>query len=165
MDVDAIEALLAKATPGPWRASTDRADDVYISDAADVVGIANMHYCDDCDGATANAKAIVALINAAPTLLTELRRLREVEAAVRDLGSARREYVENTRRMVNDARDAGHEDADDHHDGIAFHRAMDARVAVERLDRRIRRRLCDDDCFCGAQAALSELARLALEAK
>lgn len=77
VDLDALERLLAAATPGESEVRTP--NDVWVG----VILIAH-YYGDACPGlrpgeGLANAKAGSALRNAAPSLLAEVRRLRAVE--------------------------------------------------------------------------------------
>jgi hypothetical protein len=78
IDLDKLEALLAKATPGEW--------------SVDGLGIKRMNPPDsiaracivieDREAKRDNLAAIVAAHNATPELLAELRRLRRMEAAI-----------------------------------------------------------------------------------
>jgi len=97
VDLDALANLEAEATPGPWRVNVpdrkgpdDRpfgedwvvgafgaGDDGKIRD----VTTDHIHASEMGGGADEDAVFIVALRNAAPALLTELRRLRRIEAA------------------------------------------------------------------------------------
>lgn len=82
IDLDAIEALLAKATPGPLGHERRDHDDGSITriaygprgDFASLNEVANKR-------ARANIVALIAIVNAAPDLFAELRALREVERA------------------------------------------------------------------------------------
>lgn len=88
LDVGSIEALLAKATPGPW--STDR--EYFVAEipngrpGGEVIGSsgasASVHR--DLVRDVANTAAIVALRNAAPALLAAARECGEVKALLRE---------------------------------------------------------------------------------
>ncbi len=93
IDIDALEAVLAKATPGKWQRQFTDFEDGGIAVVAHIVekGVvletptngmvcwANMLPVErdqyDDDRASANSAAIVALHNAAPALIAEHRRM------------------------------------------------------------------------------------------
>lgn len=88
-DLDALERALASATPGPWEATPTRHEHdghvlTFSHEAAihpplgESGPVAVVH-----QGEHDNAAAIVALRNAAPSLLAELRALRAAAAAAR----------------------------------------------------------------------------------
>lgn len=105
LDLDAIEKLLAAATPAPWcwSGSSDKGNGYVVGTAIDerteqpIAGRFEMgEYMDeeilcrdvvgDYEAATVNynnAEAIVALRNSAPALLVEVRALRRVAAAAK----------------------------------------------------------------------------------
>jgi hypothetical protein len=79
VDLDALEALLEKATPGEWTASSQdwfalRTHALIICDRPPVF------YAESHAAWPDNSGAIAALHNAAPALIAELRELREDEA-------------------------------------------------------------------------------------
>lgn len=67
-DLDALEQLLAKATPGPWRSFEDR---LYFARQLGGFSLAN------CPQSTENVAVIADLRNAAPAMIAELRALWE----------------------------------------------------------------------------------------
>lgn len=76
LDLDALEALLAKASPGEWTASSHdwfalRTHALIICDRPPVF------YAESHAAWPANSAAIAALHNAAPALIAELREFRE----------------------------------------------------------------------------------------
>jgi hypothetical protein len=75
-DIEAIEALLAKATPGPWGVDGNGPWKVHGHHCAE--RLATFHAPDDCEGGSAvvNAMLAVSLVNVAPSLIAEMRRLR-----------------------------------------------------------------------------------------
>lgn len=92
-DLDALEADLAKMSPGPWKtcgASDNRCPCHRVwSTPADIPVLHTFTANDDEDGPTHdnaadNAIALVALYNAAPSLIVELRRLRALENSFRE---------------------------------------------------------------------------------
>ena len=74
VDLDALEAALGKATPGPWKWSINdkRVQVAAVRHAAQVCAVWNT----SAHPATAVANAIVAAHNALPALIAELRELR-----------------------------------------------------------------------------------------
>lgn len=76
LDLDALEALLAKATPGEWSLSQPSAG--YCSINAERTPIIYTTSA-GCQNAEANHIAIVAIHTAAPALIAELRELRADE--------------------------------------------------------------------------------------
>jgi hypothetical protein len=87
--LDELEALAAKATPGPWSVCTDAAGDTFIaslSDTAETVCEFGAGYDDEQQaGLEANAALIVYLCNAVPTILAlkaERDMLREALAVI-----------------------------------------------------------------------------------
>lgn len=91
--LDALEALLAKATPGEWKAAPfSSAVGCPITAQPDpkrnTVVLAGVHgaFRDDYAAEVqANAALIVALRNAAPDLIAKARRVEELEAALREI--------------------------------------------------------------------------------
>lgn len=84
-DIDELERLLGEATPGEWYVKPERDWWRVVSDSGEVFddGSACGEYDVECTDATRDA--IVALHNAAPSLLAELRALRRVyEISLRD---------------------------------------------------------------------------------
>jgi len=73
LDLEALEAALEKASPGPWCQSVR--GDCYggLEGVVLTPGHSVVHFDDE-----SNAAAIVALMNAAPALIAELRAAREV---------------------------------------------------------------------------------------
>jgi hypothetical protein len=91
-DLESLEKLLAEATAGPWRTTTSCAAYEYCSVEGPEWTVCQVIYDDDRrpvqgeddDGkAIADARLIVALRNAAPELLAELKELRERVVAAR----------------------------------------------------------------------------------
>ena len=80
LDLDALEAVLAKATPGEWRADGRYVGTPnhmsYVAEVSDQNG-----NWSDTAKSTGDAAAIVALHNAAPALIAELRASRTALAA------------------------------------------------------------------------------------
>lgn len=74
VDLDALDALLAAATPGPWGLGGE--DECRIYSESEWVGIATV---------SPEAKLIVAAVNALPGLIVEVRALREVVEEARTL--------------------------------------------------------------------------------
>ena len=74
VDLDALEAALAKSTPGEWKWSINdkRVQVAAVRHAAQVCAVWNT----SAHPATAVANAIVATHNALPALIAELRQLR-----------------------------------------------------------------------------------------
>jgi len=74
IDLDELEAALAKATPGPWKWSINskRVQVAAVRHAAQVCAVWNT----SAHPATAVADAIVSAHNALPALIAELRHLR-----------------------------------------------------------------------------------------
>lgn len=86
--LDALEALLAKATPGEWEFQTCPFDNYsYTLSAPAAKGNYSHVIADIClrDPAKANAALIVALRNAAPDLIAKARRVEELEAALGEI--------------------------------------------------------------------------------
>lgn len=74
--IDEIEALLARATPGPWRVDQEGHSDWWQVESVDGQrafsdGSAYGEYSEDCDADTRDL--IVALRNAAPDLIAVVR--------------------------------------------------------------------------------------------
>lgn len=90
-DLDALEALLAKATPGPWRTTAEEDENGVVrpmikgwrQEPMGLYVAAFFAYADEGQGGDDNARLVVAAVNALPTLLAELRRLRGVEEKAR----------------------------------------------------------------------------------
>jgi hypothetical protein len=80
-DTKALRELLAKATPGPWR--HDAGDTAVFATAPSKTGSRLLQTLVAGNAAPNDAALIVALHNAAPALLDEIDRLREVERAAR----------------------------------------------------------------------------------
>lgn len=81
IDLDALEAALAKATPGEWKWSINskRVQVAAVRHAAQVCAVWNT----SAHPATAVADAIVSAHNALPALIAELRELRAENAAIK----------------------------------------------------------------------------------
>lgn len=100
--LDALEALLAKATPGEWKAAAfSSAVGCPITAQPDpkrnTVVLAGVHgaFRDDYAAEVqANAALIVALHNTAPALIAKARRVEALEAALRDIADRPGEGVE-----------------------------------------------------------------------
>lgn len=93
VDLDAMEALLKKATPGPWKVTTDMGTIDIESRHADTPLVAEVF---DEDGyGKADADLIVALVNSAPALLARLRDARReaLEEAAKFLDEHRPNYM------------------------------------------------------------------------
>jgi hypothetical protein len=88
-ELQAIEALAAAATPGPWEAGNDIGEgEVYGVDGYAVVGAAAQAWTRrEVD---ANTRFIAAARTAVPALVAEVRRLRRVEDAAKALSAAQR---------------------------------------------------------------------------
>jgi hypothetical protein len=89
-DLDELEALLAAATQGEWKAG--RADMATIVEGYEskwiyadghAVAVASGRISDDWDVVMANANLIAALHNAAPDLIAAARRVKVLEEALR----------------------------------------------------------------------------------
>lgn len=78
IDLDALEALLAKATPGPWHTG---AGDHWSRDVR--AGSDAPAFCGARNG-VADAALIVAAVNALPALIAELRAARRERDALRE---------------------------------------------------------------------------------
>jgi hypothetical protein len=92
VDVDALDAARAAATPGPW--SIDAKGWIDAGDYATVIGPADVDCMSYCYGGTsriegdnlpADAALIVAAVNALPELLAEVRRGRALREALEGL--------------------------------------------------------------------------------
>lgn len=86
VDLDRLEALAAEATPGPWVRHTPdpaTADEVggIFTKTSSVIDACGEEGCGPILH-KADAELIVALVNAAPALIAELRAAREVVGAV-----------------------------------------------------------------------------------
>jgi hypothetical protein len=76
IDLDALESLLAKATPGPWAEEGPRDEEgtMCFQDAGGgLVGLACI---------SSDTRVIIALRSAAPALIAEVRRLERMEAVI-----------------------------------------------------------------------------------
>jgi hypothetical protein len=95
-DLDALDSLLAKATPARWAVMGPGGGVWYVLDPhTDEECVATCGRFDATANATvrdgeADACAIAALRNAAPALIAELRKLRAFKAAVDLLDAAER---------------------------------------------------------------------------
>ena len=76
-NLDELERLYNAATPGPWRVLGTQGVAIWVADEI-LVGGNRLNHRDS----RANTEFIVALVNAFPALLAELRALRELEAAL-----------------------------------------------------------------------------------
>jgi hypothetical protein len=82
VDLDALEAALARATPGEWTVEMDGPDDddspcdVVIPEINRILHSTEWADPEDFEQDVANAEAIVAAHNALPALIAELRQLR-----------------------------------------------------------------------------------------
>lgn len=109
VDLDALDAAQAAATPGEWEVRIpfpkfpDLAADVWV----DPDGPNLQHVVKIERNATATATAIAALHNAYPAMAAEIRALREVAEAAREVAGYHRVYGTETIQDVNvDALDA-----------------------------------------------------------
>ena len=83
IDIDALEAALAAATPGPWRTVETSAGihkaAISVEECGRAIETIASCYCGAYDGhGLHNARAIVALRNAWPAVSAELRGLRAI---------------------------------------------------------------------------------------
>jgi hypothetical protein len=122
-NIDELEEMLAKATPGPWYASAQGGGGVdYRSDQPSVAVV--VYAARPQNEAMANQALIVALRNQADALLTELRTLRkEKEDAVAALRAI------HAARLLKDGTDPGY--------GWSItklNRAMDAALPLLRME-------------------------------
>jgi len=98
IDVEALSALEAKATPGPWWSSLR--DDTAITSRTGDVGSTNIsgrHYETDYERMEADADLIVALRNAAPALLAAYE---AHDAAVSERDRLKEVAIEQTAAMM-----------------------------------------------------------------
>jgi len=92
IDLDKLERLEKAAFPSPWSIDMDRVvTTVYCETNGHHVG----GFDDD-----PSASFIVALRNAAPALLAELRRLRAIEAAAREVAANVEDDIDERLRYV-----------------------------------------------------------------
>jgi hypothetical protein len=89
LDLDELEAALAKATPGPWRVEVRGGQcggtDEWWSEHDVVCGGQAGFTVGDDESAEADAALIVAAVNALPDLIAELRKHRAAVQAVETL--------------------------------------------------------------------------------
>jgi hypothetical protein len=92
-DTKRLRELLAKATPGPWRAERIGEEESLVHAPESAEQLAKRrdvgHACVFCDSHhAANAELIAAAVNALPALLDEIDRLRRVAEAAREQAPA-----------------------------------------------------------------------------
>lgn len=131
-DLDRLAAMDSVATPGPWQVECE--DGVPFLAAADRAYATIARYGVNNDRNVEDFEFLAALRNAAPALIAELRRLREVERVVRDYGYARERARQWSGQSYRDQQRIDAEDA-----------LAETEVAV----REIADKLAEADCICG----------------